>query len=593
MHDALHSLLGLGPLNDAQERLRLALKELTDDAKAVNATRRALRAELAGIDDPRVARAAALLTATHPDLAAVAELVAGVDDVGGESAALAGLIALHVPDSVAEITGRVRVAADRVTELAVDETRTADQVAAMLRRALHHHEEQGTTACPVCEQGTLDDAWHTAAAERADKLEQSAAELRRATAELAASTAALRATVTSAPAALAGPTPIDVETLRMAWTAWAEAGWITGAAELAHAVDAAHPPLLAAAVDVRRHAQDALTQRDEVWAPIARRLSAWHDDAARVEGRSSQLADLKKAADWLSATAGALRDQRLAPFAEVSQRVWQQLRQQSNVDLGPVRLDGRSTRRRVAMDVRIDGADGGTALGVMSQGELHALGLSLFLPRATVDQSPFRFVLIDDPVQAMDPAKVDGLARVLADVAATRQVVVFTHDDRLADAVRRLELSATVWEVQRGERSAVEMRRCDDPVKRYIDDARSMALTRELPPDIRGELVASCCRSAIEAACHTKIRTVRLTRGETHAAVEAVIAEANTTTQKVRLAVFDDLDRDLDLTARLRAAGPWASDALSKCSKGAHFGLAGDLRPVVRDAQNLAEWLLR
>jgi len=90
-----------------------------------------------------------------------------------------------------------------------------------------------------------------------------------------------------------------------------------------------------------------------------------------------------------------------------------------------------------------------------------------------------------------------------------------------------------------------------------------------------------------------EVRTVRLTRGETHAAVEAVIAEANTTTQKVRLAVFDDLDRDLDLTARLRAAGPWASDALSKCSKGAHFGLAGDLRPVVRDAQNLAEWLLR
>ncbi|WP_256668704.1 hypothetical protein, partial [Nocardia cyriacigeorgica] len=61
-----------------------------------------------------------------------------------------------------------------------------------------------------------------------------------------------------------------------------------------------------------------------------------------------------------------------------------------------------------------------------SQGELHALGLSLFLPRATVEDSPFRFVMIDDPVQAMDPAKVDGLARVLATVAWTRQVVVFT-----------------------------------------------------------------------------------------------------------------------------------------------------------------------
>jgi hypothetical protein len=269
------------------------------------------------------------------------------------------------------------------------------------------------------------------------------------------------------------------------------------------------------------------------------------------------------------------------------------LRQQSNVDLGPVRLDGAKTRRRVAMDVRVDGADGGTALGVMSQGELHALGLSLFLPRATVDHSPFRFVLIDDPVQAMDPAKVDGLARVLADVATTRQVVVFTHDDRLADAVRRLELPATVWEVHRGERSAVEMRRSDDPVKRYLLDAKAMALTKELPPDIRGELVASCCRSAIEAACHTKIRAVRLGRGDTHASVEDAIADAITTHKKAMLAVFDDPSRGGDLFGRLRSVGPWAIDAFQRCKQGAHHGLTGDLRPFIRDVERLAEWLQR
>ena len=49
----------------------------------------------------------------------------------------------------------------------------------------------------------------------------------------------------------------------------------------------------------------------------------------------------------------------------------------------------------------------------MSQGELLALSVSVFLPRAALDESPFRFAVIDDPVQAMDPAKVDGLARVL------------------------------------------------------------------------------------------------------------------------------------------------------------------------------------
>ncbi len=481
LHDALHNLLGLGPLGEAQERLRVTRKRLADDARGVGATRRALRTELAEVDDDRVVRAVALLKPTAPDLTALAELVADIDDEEGESAALAAVIALQVPDAatVSAATALVRAAADRVQELARDEVRSADQVAVLLRGALHHHNGRNAIVCPVCEQGTLDQAWREAAGRRADALELAATELRRATSELDAAVVAARALVRPLPAAIWGPTPVDVEAVVGAWSAWADAGCTPGAAGLAHALDCAHAPLVEAADDVRKRAQEELTQRDEIWVPIARRLSAWHDDAARVATRSTHLVALQRAEEWLTSTASELRDQRLAPFAEESQRVWQLLRQQSNVDLGPVRLDGTKTRRRVAMDVRIDGTDGGTALGVMSQGELHALGLSLFLPRATVEQSPFRFVLIDDPVQAMDPAKVDGLARVLADVAATRQVIVFTHDDRLAEAVRRLELSATVWEVQRQERSVVEMRRSDDPVKRYLQDAHAMALTKD------------------------------------------------------------------------------------------------------------------
>lgn len=92
-----------------------------------------------------------------------------------------------------------------------------------------------------------------------------------------------------------------------------------------------------------------------------------------------------------------------------------------------MQLLGTSNHRKAVLDVTVDGSKS-AALSVMSQGELHALGLSLFLPRATCNDSPFRFVMIDDPVQAMDPAKVDGLARVLSDLARTRQVVVFSHD---------------------------------------------------------------------------------------------------------------------------------------------------------------------
>lgn len=58
----------------------------------------------------------------------------------------------------------------------------------------------------------------------------------------------------------------------------------------------------------------------------------------------------------------------------------------------------------------VDGVES-EALSVMSQGELHALALALFIPRATTPNSPFRFIVLDDPIQAMDPAKIDGFIR--------------------------------------------------------------------------------------------------------------------------------------------------------------------------------------
>ncbi len=120
----------------------------------------------------------------------------------------------------------------------------------------------------------------------------------------------------------------------------------------------------------------------------------------------------------------------------------------------------------------VDGTRG-AALGVMSQGELHSLALALFLPRATLEHSPFRFVFIDDPVQSMDPARIDGLARVLQMVAKKRQVVIFTHDDRLPEAVRRLQIEANIIEVLRREGSVVELREVRNPVRQYPDDGKS------------------------------------------------------------------------------------------------------------------------
>jgi hypothetical protein len=170
----------------------------------------------------------------------------------------------------------------------------------------------------------------------------------------------------------------------------------------------------------------------------------------------------------------------------------------------------------------------------MSQGELHALALSVFLPRSR-EESPFRFVMIDDPVQSMDPAKVDGLARVLAEAAKTRQVVVFTHDERLADATRRLGLDARITQVRRRPGSLVETAETRAPAQQAIDEARVLLYDDHVSAMVRNRVVLVFWRSAIEASCAIAVRRKRLARGETRLAVEEALLAANTLYQQVAL----------------------------------------------------------
>jgi hypothetical protein len=228
---------------------------------------------------------------------------------------------------------------------------------------------------------------------------------------------------------------------------------------------------------------------------------------------------IKAAEEWLKTAAADIREERFAPIADRAMATWQFLRQNSNVELGRIELAGTKSHRRVTLDVTVDGV-AGAALGVMSQGELHSLALSLFLTRATLAASPFRFIAIDDPVQSMDPARVDGPAQALADIARTRQVIVFTHDDRLPEAVRRLQIPATMLGVTRRTQSVVEVRAALDPVRAHIEDALALVHTTDLPRDVLQRLVPGFCRAALEASFIRIVRRKRLSAGSTHADVE-------------------------------------------------------------------------
>lgn len=122
-------------------------------------------------------------------------------------------------------------------------------------------------------------------------------------------------------------------------------------------------------------------------------------------------------------------------------------------------------------------------------------------------------------MQSMDPAKVDGLACVLAEHL---QVVVFTHDTRLPQALKYLRLPATVLTVDRRERSAVRVRSGDHPVKRQaLYDAKALARTRDLPGDVVARALPGLCRTAQEAALLEPARRRLLGTGVPHGSLAA------------------------------------------------------------------------
>jgi len=125
-----------------------------------------------------------------------------------------------------------------------------------------------------------------------------------------------------------------------------------------------------------------VAEREDRWRPHATQVAAWLDAEQRAVGNAPEVLALKGAERWLKDVEDEIRSERFEPLAKAATAVWEALRMRSSVDVGGIKLAGSANQRRVVVDVSVDGI-GGTALGVMSQGELHALALSLFLPRAT------------------------------------------------------------------------------------------------------------------------------------------------------------------------------------------------------------------
>ena len=591
-YNELAPMLGMESLLAPVEDLRQArLASEKQHRTAVQHVTRVVES-LGTSSDDRASTASNALTGEW-DLDKIEALLTGTDPAGTEREnVLAALTQLPSPDlnQVEEAATHLRSAAARLDELRGSDGDRARRLAGLLQAAVEIHEEHGDADCPVCGH---DNGLH---GERVAELREEIRRLRYGAqavedAQRAAHNAreAAREAVGTIPRALGEAarvgTGIDVSDLATAWRAWTDTP--DGDAEFATHLESACLPVIDATTALRSAATSHRRQLAVQWRPIAAELAEMLPEAREAERVERHLGPLKHAERWLKDCQSAIRDERFDAVKAQVKEVWETLAVGSNVTLEDVRLG----TKKVDMDVTVDG-DASAALGVMSQGELHALALSLFIPRVKSDASPFRFAMLDDPVQAMDPTRVGGLARVLEKLAQTRQVVVFTHDDRLSEAVRRLQIRATILAVTRRPKSLVELRKSLDPVRAAIGDARALTHTAGLPEEVKRRVVPGLCRQAIEAGCLESGRRKLLAAGMGLDECEDAWAEAVKLVPRIAIALYGDAQRHSDVYGTLnRKFGRQATDTVKSCDKMTHVkadpGL--DLEDLVNRAEILAK----
>ena len=105
----------------------------------------------------------------------------------------------------------------------------------------------------------------------------------------------------------------------------------------------------------------------------------------------------------------------------------------------------------------------------------------------------------------MDPAKIDGFVQVLAESRTTHQVIVFSHDDRLASVIRETGTDARLIEVVRETGSKVTIRDNVNPALRPVNDIFALINDDRLPDEIRARVLPGLFRMAVESAAKTGV----------------------------------------------------------------------------------------
>lgn len=183
-----------------------------------------------------------------------------------------------------------------------------------------------------------------------------------------------------------------------------------------------------------------LAQRDELERQLATVDAAIADQQALIDARNATgdlAATIIEALRTASSTVVAKQLERIEPLL---QRIF------ATVDPHPsfrvVRFLTRTVRGHGRLWTTINDVAGEKSVEdpsmVLSSSQLNVLAVAIFLSlNLSIPTLPLQVVALDDPLQSLDTVNLLGLSDLLRRIKGHRQVVVSTHDARLADLLER------------------------------------------------------------------------------------------------------------------------------------------------------------
>ncbi|MCB0950524.1 MAG: hypothetical protein KDB44_14850, partial [Mycobacterium sp.] len=338
------------------------------------------------------------------------------------------------PDRIAALREHLRRtqslidAARSVTDSLANARRDLDQLAAAAVRtvptAASWTDEQLTRATDGLRDLGIEAALVTDAHGRTGDLAAAAAAVK-------AAATAVRDDVEHAGDAVAGRHPVGALDEGYQGLATALAHLTTASAHYTEAAAA-----LREAVDAATRTRTALSGLREV-ADLLNRRAELVADVVTEATRQQAIRRLNTAEKALSTAAGAVLDTRFTQMSDTITKWWTTIRPDELVGFGGIkRRAGGTLFVNLVADLRVDPTSTPVtreALGVYSDSQLNALGLSIFLARTELLGT--RLVVLDDPIPGSDSDHrltfvQDTLAELLN---AGVQVIVTTFDGKLAE----------------------------------------------------------------------------------------------------------------------------------------------------------------